>query len=491
MNVRSSLPLLAAALGAGVLASCTVGPDYARPEAPVPAAWKERPAGEWKTAEPADRLPRGEWWKIFGDPGLDALEARLDVSNQTIAQAEAQYRASRAVSRGARASFYPTVGTAPSAGRGQARASATPDAPGPTVTSYQLPVDAAWEADLFGRLRRSLESSVASEQATADQLEAVRLAVQAQLAAEYFLLRGLDAQRRLLGTTIAGYQKALDLTENRYRQGVVSGVDVALAKTQLESTRAQLTDLGLSRAQLEHAIAILVGQSPADFSLPDAPAPLRPPAVPSAVPSELLEMRPDIAAAERRMAAANAQIGVATAAYYPSLLLSAAGGFQASTLASFFSLPNRFWSLGSVLALSLFDGGRRRAVTDQAVAAYDGTVAAYRGTVLGAFQEVEDSLAAVQMLAVEADQQAEAVAAAERALAISVNRYRVGVTTYLEVVASQAVALSNERTAVDLATRRLTASVNLVRALGGGWDARGGGTGAPAGTPAAPRAGTP
>jgi NodT family efflux transporter outer membrane factor (OMF) lipoprotein len=458
---------------AALLAACTVGPDYHRPEAPVPAAWKEQPPVEWKTAEPRDHLPRGTWWAIFGDPGLDALEAKLDVSNQTIAQAEAQYRASRAVSRGARASFFPTVGTAPAAGRAQGaqgRVSSTPDAPASTVTTYQLPVDAAWEADLFGKLRRTLESSVATEQATGAQLEAVRLAVQAQLAADWFLLRGLDSQRQLLATTITGYGKALELTENRHRQGVVSGVDVALAKTQLEATRAQLTDLSLSRAQLEHAIAILVGTPPSEFSIPDSPTPLQPPVVPLSVPSGLLEMRPDIASAERRMAAANAQIGVAAAAYYPSLVLSAAGGFEASTLVSFFSLPNRFWSLGAALAQTLFDGGRRRAVSDQALAAYDATVATYRGTVLGAFQEVEDGLAAVRMLQVEAAQQAEAVAAAEKALSLAQSRYRVGVTTYLEVVAAQAVALSNERTAVELATRRLTASVNLVRALGGGWN---------------------
>jgi NodT family efflux transporter outer membrane factor (OMF) lipoprotein len=452
------------------LSGCTAGPDYVRPESAVPDAWRET-AGQWKPAEPNDGAPRGKWWTLFADPGLDALEEQLDGSNLTIAQAEAQWRGAKAAARGARGGLYPSVTTSPSATRaqgGQGRISGS-DAASPTVNSYQLPVDATWEIDLFGKIRRTVESSEASADAFGAQLEAVRLSMQAQLAADWFLLRGVDAQRQLLSTTVASYEKALELTTNRYRQGVVSGVDVAQAKTQVESTRAQAVELELSRTQLEHAIAVLVGKPPAVFSIEARPLEVSPPDVPSSLPSELLEMRPDIAAAERRVAAANAQIGVAKAAYYPSLVLSAAGGYQASSLASFFSLPNRFWSLGPALVGTLFDGGRRKAVSDQAVASYDASVAAYRATVLGAFQEVEDNLAALRLLSIEAGHQAEAVTAAERALSIARNRYQVGVTIYLEVVTAQVIALANERAAVDLATRRMTASVNLVRALGGGW----------------------
>ena len=457
---------------ASLLAGCTVGPDYKRPDAPVPEAWKEA-AGKWKTAEPKDQLPRGRWWDVFEDPALSALEEQLEVSNQSIAGAEAQVRAAAAISRGARSAYSPTVTTPPSASRSQGaqgRASTTGTA-SPTVSFYQLPVDASWEIDLFGRIRRSVESGVASEQAAGAQLEAVRLSMQAQLALLWYALHGADAQQQLLAANVAGYEKALDLTTNRYRQGIVSGVDVAQARTQLESTRAQLTELGISRAQLEHAIAVLLGRPPSAFAIPAAPLPAKPPQIPVGLPSGLLEMRPDVAAAERRMAAANAQIGVATAAYYPTLTLSGAVGYEASSLTDFFSLPNRFWALGPAFLATLFDGGRRKAATAQATANYDATVASYRGTVLGALQDVEDSLVALRLLEVEAAQQAEAVAAARKALAIAKSRYQVGVTTYLEVVTAQIVALSVERTAVDLATRRMTASVNLVRALGGGWKA--------------------
>jgi len=268
---------------------------------------------------------------------------------------------------------------------------------------------------------------------------------------------------------VAGYEKALDLTTNRYKQGVVSGVDVAQAKTQLESTRAQLTELGITRAQQEHALAVLIGKAPSTVTIPSAPLSAKPPEIPVGLPSGLVELRPDVAVAERRMAAANAQIGVAKAAYFPTLTLSGSAGYQSSALTDFFSLPNRFWSLGPAFLATLFDGGRRKAATDQAIANYDATVASYRATVLGALQDVEDNLVALRLLEVEAAQQAEAVTAAERALAIAKNRYDVGVTTYLEVVTAQSIALGAERTALDLATRRMTGSVNLVRALGGGW----------------------
>ena len=466
--MKRSSPLFVFAF---LLAGCTVGPDYKRPDAPVPEAWKEA-AGKWKTAEPKDQLPRGRWWDVFEDPALSALEDQMEVSNQSIAQAEAQVRAATAITRGARSANLPTVTTSPSASRSQgAQGRSSGGTTSPTANFYQLPVDASWEIDLFGRIRRSVESGVASEQAAGAQLEAVRLSMQAQLATLWFALHGLDAQQKLLAENVAGYEKALELTTNRYRQGVVSGVDVAQAKTQLESTRAQLTELGISRAQLEHAIAVLLGKAPSSFAVPVSALAARPPSIPLGLPSGLLEMRPDVAAAERRMAAANAQIGVATAAYYPTLTLSGAAGYQASSLTDFFTLPHRFWSLGPAFLATLFDGGRRKAATAQATASYDATVASYRNTVLGALQEVEDALVAVRLLEVEAAQQAEAVAAARKALAIAKSRYQVGVTTYLEVVTAQIVALSVERTAVDLATRRMTASVNLVRALGGGWKA--------------------
>jgi NodT family efflux transporter outer membrane factor (OMF) lipoprotein len=459
-------------------AGCAVGPDYLRPTAPTPGRYKEAPAQQgaadpgWKTAQPRDEADRGKWWEIFGDPALDALEERVSVSNQTIAQAEAQFRVARAGARLARAGLFPTVGVAGSAARSSGvtnRSAASAHAAAPAVSTYQVPADVSWELDLFGRVRRTAEAGVASAQASAADLEAVRLALHAELAADYLALRGLDEEARLLDSTVAAYEDALRITTNRYRQGVVSGVDVGQATTLLETTRAQAIDLRVARAQLEHAIAVLVGKPPADFALAPEPTRLTPPAVPTAVPSELLERRPDLASAERRVAAANAGIGIAKAAYFPSLVLSASGGFQGGALSGLFSLPNRFWSLGAALAETLFQGGKRRAASEQARASYDATVAAYRESVLVAFEEVEDGLATQRILAEEADQQAKAVAAAEHLLALAKNRYQAGVTTYLEVVTAQSAALANERAAVELTTRRMTSSVLLLKALGGSW----------------------
>ena len=466
-----------------VLCGCAVGPNYARPSAPVPPAFKEPPPPgqrpeDWKAAEPGDHAARGKWWEIFGDPDLDALEQQVEEANQDLARAEAAYRAARAVARGARADLFPTVtgSVAVTRAHGSGRASAASPASGgtgqsATTTVYQVPFDLSWEADVFGRIRRNLEANVAGAQASAADLEAVRLSLHAELAADWFQLHGLDAQKQLLDTEVAGDTRALQLTRNRHDQGVVSGVDVAQAETQLETTRVQATDVQIARAQLEHAIAILVGQPPAGLSIPPAPIGHPPPAIPLELPSELLERRPDVAAAERRVAAANAQVGVATAAFFPRFLLSASAGFQSGTLAGLFSLPNRFWSIGPSIVETLFTGGKRRAAVEQARASYDAAVAEYRQGVLGAFQEVEDGLAATRILAEEADQEAVAVAAAERLLALARNRYQGGITTYLEVVTAQNAALANERAAVDLLTRRMTASVGLVKALGGGWDA--------------------
>ncbi|HXK08072.1 MAG TPA: efflux transporter outer membrane subunit [Vicinamibacteria bacterium] len=458
--------------------ACVLGPNYKRPAAPVPSAFKEaagEPApagGGWKTAEPADEADRGKWWKIFGDPGLDALEEQVAVSNQTIAQAEAQFRAARAGVRLARADLFPVADVGASGTRSSGvtnRAAAPANGPPPAISTVALSGELSWAPDLFGRVRRTVEASVASAQASAADLESVRLAMHAELAVDYFTLRGLDAETRLLDTTVKADELALSITTNRYKQGVVSGVDVAQAETLLETTRAQAIDLQVARAQVEHAIAVLVGRPPAELSLPPEEVVVQPPPIPLVVPSELLERRPDLAVAERRVAAANAGIGVAKAAFFPTLGLSASGGFQGTALSGLFSLPNRFWSLGGSLAETLFEGGKRRAASAQAVAAYDATVAAYRESVLGAFQEVEDGLAALRILAQEADQQAKAVAAAEHLLALSKNRYQAGITTYLEVVTAQSAALSNERTAVQLLTRRMTASVSLLGALGGGW----------------------
>jgi len=459
-------------------AACVMGPNYKRPTAPTPSHYKEaaNPGAPgdsgWKTAEPRDEAGRGKWWEVFGDQGLNALEEQVTVSNQTIAQAEAQFRAARAGVRLARADLFPTVGVGATATRSSGvtnRSSASPQGAPPAVTAYSVPADLSWELDLFGRVRRTVEASVANAQASAADLESVRLAMHAELAVGYFALRGLDAEMRLLDSTVTAYEAALSITTNRYRQGVVSGVDVAQAQTLLETTRAEAIDLRVARAQVEHAIATLVGRPPGDFSLAPETVAVLPPSVPLVVPSELLERRPDLAGAERRVAAANAGIGVAKAAYFPTLALSASGGFQGSALSGLFSLPNRFWSLGASLAETLFEGGKRKAASAQAMASYDATVAAYRGSVLNAFQEVEDGLAALRIFAEEADQQAKAVAAADHLLALAKNRYQAGITTYLEVVTAQSAALANQRTAVQLLTRRMTASVGLLEALGGGW----------------------
>jgi NodT family efflux transporter outer membrane factor (OMF) lipoprotein len=468
---------LAALLCSLTAAGCAVGPRYKRPDAPVPPAFKEAPppagpdAKEWKPAEPADERARGPWWEVFGDPRLNELEQKVSVSNQNVAQAEAQFRVSRAVAKGARADLFPTVSVTPSVTRSRFASSRAgiPNATSETATTYQLAGDASYEVDVWGRVRRNLESTVESAQATAGDLEAIRLSIQAELATDYFLLRGLDSQAQLLETTVDAYAKALQLTVDRHNQGVVSGVDVAQAETQLETTRAQMTDLLIQRAQLEHAIAVLTGVPPAGLTIERATIASAPPSVPPDLPAALLERRPDVASAERRVAAANAQIGVAVAGFFPQLLLNATGGWQSTSLTKFFSAPNLFWSLGASLAQTIFQGGKRVAAREQAIASYDAAVAEYRLSVLSSFQDVEDGLAELRLLADESDQQARAAAAAERALALAQNRYQGGITTYLEVITAQATALADERTAINLQTRRLTSSVALIKALGGGW----------------------
>jgi len=474
-----SFPRSAVAAAAVLLtASCAVGPNYRRPEAPVPQAFKEAAApgpapGEWKLAQPQDETSRGKWWEVFGDRVLNDLEERATAANQTIAQAEAQYRAARAAARGARSAFFPQVTLGASADRSQSSANRALAAPGSaqTINDFQAPLDLSWELDIWGRIRRSLESNVATAQAVAADLESARLLIHAELASDYFQLRGFESEKLLLDTTAAAYGKALELTVNRYNQGVVSGVDVAQAQTQLFTTQALAVDFGISRAQSEHAIAILVGKPPGDFTIAPSTDVPQPPPVPEMVPSQLLERRPDIASAERHVAAANAQIGVAEAAFFPTLALAASGGFEAAAIAKWLTWPSRFWSLGASLIGTVFDGGQRKAATEQAVANYDAAVAFYRQSVLTAFQDVEDNLAAQHMLGEESALQAKATTAAERSLVLAINRYQGGITTYLEVVTAQSAALASESTAVQLATRRMTASVNLIKALGGGWRA--------------------
>jgi NodT family efflux transporter outer membrane factor (OMF) lipoprotein len=462
-----------ASLIALLAASCAVGPRYEKPSIETPAAFKEQPSEGWKTAQPSDAVLRGKWWEVFGDSQLNALEEQVSVSNQTLAQAEAQFRGARAAVREARASLFPTVnaGASVTESRASANRSTNTGTRSGTATVYQVPIDVSWEADVWGRVRRGIEANAAEAQASAADIEAVRLSLQAELASDYFEIHGLDEQKQLLDTTVAAYEKALQINVNRHNQGVASGADVAQAQTQLETVRVQSIDLGVARSQFEHAIAILTGKPPSDLTLPPAPLQSKPPAIPVALPSELLERRPDIAAAERRAAAANARIGVAMAAYYPSLTLGASGGFESSSLSRLFSLPSRFWSIGPQLLATLFDAGRRRAVTAEAEASYDAAAAAYRESVLTAFQNVEDNLAALRILSEESTQQAAATAAAERSLELARNRYTGGITSYLEVITAQNAALANERAAVDLRVRQMNTSINLIKALGGGWSA--------------------
>jgi NodT family efflux transporter outer membrane factor (OMF) lipoprotein len=458
-----------------MLAGCTVGPDYVRPPVETPSSFKE--SQEWKVAQPRDQGPRGNWWDVFGDSTLNDLVSKVDIDNQNIKVAEANVRQARALTAQARSAFFPTVtggasATRASAGGGRSGSSGTSTgtAGGPRVSNaYSVDLDATWELDLWGRVRRNVESAEAGAQASQAELDAAKLSAQAQLVQDYLLLRVQDAQIQLLKDTAEAYERSLQLTRNQYAVGVAGRSDVALAETQLKSTQAQALEAGIQRAQLEHAVALLMGKPPSEVSIAPVPVERSFPDIPPGLPSELLERRPDIAAAERRVAAANAQIGVAQAAFYPTLTLSATGGFASSSFANLFSTPARFWSLGAALAQTIFDAGLRQAQTEQAIAAYDATVATYRQTVLTGFQEVEDNLAALRILEQEAAVQEEAVKSARESLAITLNQYRAGTANYLAVIVVQAQALANERTAVGILGQRLSASVALIKALGGGW----------------------
>jgi NodT family efflux transporter outer membrane factor (OMF) lipoprotein len=462
-----------------LLGGCSVVPKYHPPVVETPPQYKEQAAapepgaGQWKEAQPGDQSSRGKWWTIYADPQLNALEEQVTQSNQTLKISEAQFREARALIHSAYANKYPTLTTAPAikASRSSANRSSGGNASSSSASGdFLLPFDVSYEPDLWGRVRIAVEGYAANAQAVAADLENVRLSLQAELAMDYFQLRSLDHQKQLLDSTVAAYQKSLELTTNRYNQGVASKVEVEQAQTQLEATRAQAIDLGAQRAQFEHAIAVLTGQAPSGFSLASQVNAVTPPKTPAGLPSELLERRPDIAAAERQVVVANIQIGVAKAAYYPSLDIAAMAGFEASHIADWFAWPSRLWSVGTTLTQTLFDGGRRRAQNEQVLAAYDATVASYRQSVLNAFQEVEDNLAALRVLAEESQVQESAVQSASRSLDLSINRYKSGVASYLEVLTAQNALLTGQRTAVTILWRQMVSSVQLVKALGGGWD---------------------
>jgi len=475
LRLKHPLRPLALVVMAFSLVACTVGPDYRRPDLPMAAEFKQ--AEGWKAAAPADVLQRGEWWALYGDAELNALVSRLNVSNQNLAAAEAQYRQARALVRGARSQLFPSVGASGGVSRSaqgsdtnNSSAFETFDSSSGTSESYEVGLDASWELDIWGRLRRNLEANRANMQASAADIAAVKLSLQAELVQTCLQLRVMDEQRRLFDQTVEAFARSLRLTENQYEAGIVPKSDVTQARTQLKSTQAQAIDLEWQRAQMEHAIAVLIGVAPSELGIAAHEHIPGLPSVPLALPSALLERRPDIASAERQVIAANAQIGVAEAAWYPDLSLSASGGYRNSSFSDLISLPNRFWSLGPQLAVTLLDFGGRRADLEAAEASYDQTVANYRQTVLDSFREVEDNLVQLRVLAEEAVVQREALEAAQESLRLIENQYRAGTVDFLSVATVQTMALNNERTNLALMGDRLTASVQLIAALGGGWN---------------------
>jgi NodT family efflux transporter outer membrane factor (OMF) lipoprotein len=454
-----------------------IGPKYQRPTAPVTPAYKEPPTDnsqemkEWQQAQPSDALARGKWWEIYNDPELNALEEQVSISNQNLLAAEAQFREAKFAVRIARANLYPTVSASPSIVNERSVILGISNFQPTPVTAYDLPVDVSYQADIWGSIRRAIRASAEAAQVSAAQLENARLSYQAELAQDYFELRGTDGEKELLDTTVKSYQDYLKLTQDRFNSGVASGSDVAQAQTQLETARAQLIDYDVARAQYEHAVAVLAGKPPAELSITQRPIKITPPPVPVGLPSTLLERRPDIAASERQMASANEQIGIAKAAYYPTLTISGSAGVESSRFLRWISWPSRFWSVGPQLAETLYDAGRRRATLNQSIAAYDATVANYRQTVLTAFQQVEDNLAALRVLEKEAQAEDDAVKAAQNSLDISTYQYKAGTVNYLTVITEQAILLQDEEQALSILTRRMSASVLLIEALGGGWNA--------------------
>jgi NodT family efflux transporter outer membrane factor (OMF) lipoprotein len=470
---------------------CNVGPKYHPPAVQAPASYKEiTPENEkdvenWKTAQPSDDALRGKWWEVFNDPELNTLEDQVNVSNQSIAAAEASFMAARAMVREARSQLFPTVTTDPSVTRQkQSRnlkefSTSTSGSTGgstPTATAskaftdYDFPFDATWVPDLWGKIRNTVNASAYGAQASAADLANTRLSMQADVAVDYFELRSQDSLKQLLDTTVQAYQESLRLTKVLYATGIDNDESVAQAETQLESTEAQDTNVGILRSQYEHAIAVLVGQPASTFSIPVEPLKTPPPPIPLGVPSQLLERRPDVAADERLMAQANAQIGVARAAYYPTLTLSASGGFESTNASNWFSWPSVLWAIGASASETIFDAGLRRATVQQYRSMYDETVANYRQTVLTAFQQVEDNLAALRVLSKEVQEQDVAINSAQRYLTDANNRWKLGLDPYLDVISAETALLSNQQTMVNLRMQQITASVQLVEALGGGWD---------------------
>jgi NodT family efflux transporter outer membrane factor (OMF) lipoprotein len=466
--------IVASVAGTLLFTGCAVGPKYRTPSLPTPPAYKE--IGNWKTAQPNDNNLGGNWWEIFQDSELNALEQQINVSNQNLKAAVAQYQQSRAALRYVRADYYPTVTASPSATRERFSNNRPPESSGfdgLTFNDFVLPLNLSYQVNAWGRVSRNVESFREQAQASAGDLAVVSLSMHAALAVDYFAARTLDAEEKLLQDTVTQYQQAFQLNEDRYEGGLASEVEVEQARTILETTRAQMIDVGVARAQFEHATAVLLGKAPADFTLPPLPLTAPPPPIPVGIPSELLERRPDIAAAERRVASANAQVGLAKAAYYPLVNILGTGGFESGTITTLLQGPSALWSVGESAAVTVFDVGRRRAFNDQAKAAYDSSVAFYRETVLSSFQQVEDNLAALRVLEQEAGVQETAVQAAQRSLDLSNTRYEGGVTSYLEVITAQNAALSDEVTAVNILGRRMASAVLLMEALGGGWNRSG------------------
>jgi NodT family efflux transporter outer membrane factor (OMF) lipoprotein len=476
------------ALAAGLvvaLAGCVVGPKYVRPSVQTPVAYKEgTTAGSvdeaWRAAQPRDAALRGKWWEAFDDPELNSLEEKSAIADQNIVAAADNFLAARALVREARSEYFPTVATNPNIinsrpspaqfGGLQTGTSSTSALSVKSYTAYSLPFDATWEPDLWGRVRNSVRANVFAAQASAADFENVRLSEQAELAVDYYELRAQDSLKQVFDSTVTAYQETLDMTQSLYRAGLTTDEAVAQAEAQLKGAQAQDTNLGILRAQYEHAIAVLTGQPASTFSLPPGTLAVEPPTIPIGVPSELLERRPDIAAAERGVAEANAQIGIAKAAYFPDVLLSASGGFGNSSVTSWLTWPSRFWSVGPSLAETIFDGGLRRATMQQYRSTYDETVANYRETVLVAFQQVEDNLASLRILSQDIQEQDSAVEAAARSLHEATARYRAGLDPYLNVISAQSILLNDQQTAVNFRTQQMVAAVQLIKALGGGWN---------------------
>ena len=471
MRLATFRPLISALLGAAVLSGCALAPTYERPATPQPAAFKELHG--WAPAAPADALDRGPWWTLFDDPVLDGLVRQVEVSNQNVAAAVAAYGQARAIVAQQRASLFPTVTLTGGANRnGSGGGSGTNDnGNGRTSNSFRLNIGSSWEPDVWGRLRAGISAAQANAQASAADLASARLSAQGELAADYFSLRSVDAQRALLATTIEGYQRVLKITQNRFDVGIVPHSDVYQAQTQLASAQSDDLTLARQRAQLEHAIAVLIGKAPADFALAPAPWNVTVPDVPVGVPSTLLERRPDIAASERAVAAANAQIGIVRAAYFPQIGLTASYGPSASAIGDLFKASSVAWALGLSATETIFNGGANRAAVQGANAAREQAVARYRQTVLDAFADVEDQLAATRVLAQQQDLQRQASEAADKVEEQVLNRYKAGQVSYSEVVQAQVTALNARRALVQTQGNRQTTAVALIQSLGGGWHA--------------------